>query len=64
MDLKSEKACYPGKFISLEKSKLTINFLDPEAKWTGLMTFRQGDIRTIEYDTDYLNSLKLLGKIS
>ncbi len=23
------------------------------------MTFRPGDIRTIEFDTDYINSLKL-----
>jgi hypothetical protein len=26
------------------------------------MQFRPGDIRTIDFDTDYLNSLKLVSK--
>ena len=34
--------------------------LNPKGKWEGQMKFRIGDIRTIEFDTDYINSLKLV----
>ena len=58
--LKSESAFYVGKLLSLDNKKLVINFLDPNGKWKGKMKFRPGDIRTIEFDTDYINSLKLV----
>jgi len=57
---KSEKACYLGKIKSLDSKHLIINYLNPKGKWDGVMTFRPGDIRVIEFDTDYINSLKLL----
>ncbi len=34
--------------------------LNPKGKWEGQMKFRNGDIRVIEFDTDYINSLKLV----
>ena len=34
--------------------------LNPKGKWVGQMKFKVGDIRTIEFDTDYINSLKLV----
>jgi hypothetical protein len=61
-DLKTEKACYLGKLKSLTKSKLTIYYLNPKGLWTKQMQFRPNDIRTIEFDTDYINSLKLVSK--
>lgn len=57
---KSEKACYLGRLQSIDSKNLQIEFLDPRAKWTGKMTFRPGDVRVIHFDTDYINSLKLL----
>jgi hypothetical protein len=61
-DLKTEKSCYLGKLKSLTKSKLTIDYLNPKGLWTKQMQFRPNDIRTIEFDTDYINSLKLISK--
>ncbi len=61
-DLKTEKACYLGKLKSLTKGKLTIDYLNPKGLWTKQMVFRPNDIRTIEFDTDYINSLKLVSK--
>jgi hypothetical protein len=61
-DLKTETACYLGKIKSLTKSKLTIDYLNPKGLWTKQMHFRPNDIRTIEFDTDYINSLKLISK--
>lgn len=59
---KSETACYLGRLISIDSKQLIIDFLDPKGKWTGKMKFRPGDIRVIEFDTDYINSLKLVSK--
>ena len=56
---KSEKSCYLGKLHSLSSKELVIDYINPKGKWTKQMTFRPGDIRTIEFDTDYVNSLKL-----
>lgn len=61
-DLKTENACYLGRLKSLTKGKLTIDYLNPKGLWTKQMQFRPNDIRTIEFDTDYINSLKLVSK--
>lgn len=60
--LKSENACYVGKLRSFEKNKLTIDYMTPKGIWAKQMQFRPGDIRTIDFDTDYLNSLKLVSE--
>jgi hypothetical protein len=57
---KSETACYLGRLRSIDSKKLIIDFLGTNGKWEGKMTFRPGDIRTIQYDNDYINSLKLV----
>ena len=59
---KSEKASYLGRLISLTTKELKIENLNPKGKWNGQMTFRPGDLRTIEFDTDYINSLKLVAE--
>ncbi len=57
---KSEKACYLGRLKSLDSKYLVIDYLNTKGKWDGQMKFRPGDIRVIEFDTDYINSLKLV----
>jgi len=60
--LKSEKACYLGRLKSFTKNNLTIDYLNPKGIWTKQMHFRSGDIRTIEFDTDYIKSLELVSR--
>jgi hypothetical protein len=57
---KSETACYLGRLKSVDNKELVMDNLSPKGKWDGQMKFRTGDIRTIEFDTDYINSLKLV----
>lgn len=57
---KSETSCYVGKLISIDSRSLVINLMDTDARWIGKATFRPGDVRVIEFDTDYLKSLQLL----
>lgn len=59
-ELKSESSCYLGKLKSLIKGRLTIDYLNPRGIWSKEMYFRPNDVRTIEFDTDYINSLKLV----
>lgn len=57
---KSDKAVYLGKLMELNDEELIIDFLGPEGKFEGEMSFKQNKIRVIEFDTDYINSLKLI----
>lgn len=57
---KSETVCYLGRLKSIDKKDLIIDYLNTKGKWDGQMKFRTGDIRVIEFDTDYINSLKLV----
>ncbi|MFE3867057.1 hypothetical protein ACFX5E_03095 [Flavobacterium sp. LS2P90] len=57
---KSDKTVYLGKLIELNEEELVIDFLGTEGKFEGEMTFKQNKIRVIEFDTDYINSLKLI----
>jgi hypothetical protein len=57
---KSESACYLGRLRSIDRKALVTDDLTPRGKWEGQMKFRTGDIRVIEFDTDYINSLKLV----
>ena len=57
---KSVKVTYLGRLIEYDSKRFTIDFLDTTGRWSGQMKFRPGDIRTIEFDTDYINSLKLV----
>jgi hypothetical protein len=57
---KSEKTYYIGRLKSLDKKKLVIDWLDTNGKWNGQRTCKPNDIRTIDFDTDYINSLKLV----
>jgi hypothetical protein len=57
---KSDKAVYLGKLIELNEDELVIDFLGTEGEFDGEMSFKLNKIRVIEFDTDYINSLKLV----
>ncbi len=57
---KSESACYVGRLKSIDNRDLLMDSLSPKGKWEGQMKFKIGAIRIIEFDTDYINSLKLV----
>ncbi len=57
---KSDKAVYLGKLIELNEEELLIDFLGTEGEFDGEMSFKLDKIRVIEFDTDYINSLKLV----
>jgi hypothetical protein len=57
---KSETACYLGRLKTIDNKEIIMDELNPKGKWYGKMKFRTGDIRVIEFDTDYINSLKLV----
>jgi hypothetical protein len=59
---KSETACYLGKLTTIDTKQLIIDYLTTNGKWAGQMKFRPGDIREIEFDTDYINSLRLISR--
>ena len=49
-----------GRLKSIDNKELVMDDLNPKGKWEGQMKFRGGDIRVIEFDTDYINSIKLV----
>ena len=60
---KSEDTCYLGRLKSIDNKNLIIDDLDTKGNWEGQMTFTPTEIRIIEFDTDYVNSLKLVSEI-
>ncbi|WP_299126386.1 hypothetical protein [uncultured Winogradskyella sp.] len=61
-DLKSNEYCYLGKVKTIEKNNLTFDFLNSKGVWSETRDCKLGNIRTIEFDTDYVNSLLLVSK--
>lgn len=57
---KREKAVYLGKLIEISEEELKIDFLETRGDFGGEMSFNPNKIRVIEFDTDYINSLKLV----
>lgn len=57
---KSDKAVYLGKLMELNDEELVIDFMGTEGEFEGEMSFKLDKIRVIEFDTDYINSLKLI----
>ena|SRR5688572_18433455 len=60
--IKEDDVCWLGKLKSIDEKSLVIDDLTTKGKWDGQMTFKTKDIRVIEFDTDYINSLKLVSK--
>ena len=60
---KDDSVCYIGKLIRTTTEYVEIQEIDPEAIWLGNEKFKFNSIRTIEFDTDYINSLLLYNKM-
>lgn len=61
-ELKNESICWLGKLSSLKKNKVIIDYLNPKGIWSEQKQFKLASIRTIDFDTDYINSLKLISQ--
>ncbi len=61
---KSDTECYLGRLKSIDSNELVIDNLDTKGKWDGQLKFKIGEIRVIQFDNDYINSLKLVAKKS
>jgi hypothetical protein len=46
--------------MEFNEKELLIDFLGAEGEFEGEMSFKPNKIRVIEFDTDYINSLKLI----
>jgi len=58
--MRTNKTCWLGKVDKIKGDNLKLNYLTPRGKWEKNWNFTMGNIRTIEFDTDYINSLKLI----
>jgi hypothetical protein len=62
-NMRVDSTCWLGTVKKITGSDLKIDYLTPRGTWTNNMPpFKLGNIRTIEFDTDYINSLKLIAK--
>jgi hypothetical protein len=59
---KEDDVCWLGRLNRIEDKLVIIDDLTPKAKWDGQFKFKEGEIRVVEFDSDYVNSLKLLAK--
>nr|WP_315026323.1 hypothetical protein [uncultured Chryseobacterium sp.] len=59
---KRDDAIYPGKLKKLTSKKIILTWIDLNANWAKSREFTKDKIRTIDFDTDYLVSLKLLSE--
>lgn len=59
---KKGDAIYPGKLKKLTDQKIILTWIDLKANWGENREFTKEKIRTIDFDTDYLVSLKLLAE--
>jgi len=59
---KSPKSVYLGKLIEVNDEILTIDFLDIRGSFGGELSFNPEKIRVIEFDSDYINSLKMVAE--
>lgn len=59
---KDPSVCWLGKLKTIDSKHLVIDDLTPRAKWEGTFQFKVSEIRAIEFDNDYINSLKLMIK--
>lgn len=56
---KWENELYVGKFLSSDAKNIYYDFLIPNGRWDGETVVKKGEIRTVEFDTEYVNSLLL-----
>ncbi len=59
---KDDSICWLGRLKTINEKKLIIDDLNTKGQWNGQIDFKLNEIRVIEFDTDYINSLKLVSK--
>ena len=57
---KSDKAIYPGRLREINSKEITIDWIDLEGNWSEERNFKLDKIRIIEFEKDYIKSLKLV----
>jgi hypothetical protein len=57
---KEDDVCWLGRLSRIDDKSVIIDDLTPKAKWRGKFMFTHEEIRAVEFDTDYINSLKLV----
>lgn len=62
LETKEDGISWLGRFKSIDDKLLIIDYFNTRGKWDGQQDFKVNDIRMIEFDTDYINSLKLVSE--
>ena len=57
---KSSRKIYPGKLREIDAKEITIDWIDLKGNWAEERSFKLDKIRIIEFENDYLKSLKLV----
>lgn len=59
---KDNTVCYIGRFVRMTKKNIIIQEIDPKAKWVENGKYKIKSIRTIQFNSDYINSLIIYNK--
>lgn len=62
IEKKDGTVCFIGRFIKMTKENIIIQEIDTKAKWVEKDKHKFKSIRTIEFDSDYINSLIIYNK--
>lgn len=58
IDSKNGRMCWVGKILDSTEKSIFLTHLTPKGIWkSSYYTFRKNSIRTISFDTDYINSI-------
>ena len=61
--MRTSKTCWLGKVKKIIGNDMEIDYINPRAIWSTTMpTYKLGNIRTMQFDNDYINSLLLVAK--
>jgi len=61
-DFHDETVCYIGKIKKIFTKSMRVLHLDTKGKWTDESSYQIEQIRTIQFDNDYTNSLYIYNK--
>lgn len=62
IETSKEDSCYLGNLLSFDNDIFFLSLLNVVGKWSGKRKFKWNEIRVIAFDSDYINSLKLIGR--
>jgi hypothetical protein len=63
IEKKDDTVCFIGRLVKITKGNVIIREIDAKAKWVETEKYQIKSIRTIEFDSDYVNSLVLYSKM-